>query len=257
MREILIATLAVYKDCITSTNEALIKNWKIIVGSFCLYFALQIVGEIVAPLGIAGGFIYSLAFCACLSLYYSWIYQAVKKSRLDWKDLTEFDIDLFLVVISASFMLFLIDFMTRPVLQDANGLQIKLIVSFAVVFMFNVLPEVIYFKGAQSVYAFSEALKFTKENWIEWYIPFIVMLSPWLLMGSSIYAVLLSFALVSPLLPTVILISGLQFILPVNEILAALIGLVLANWFMIFRGKLFQELESGSRRRRIYLAKQR
>ena len=33
------------------------------------------------------------------------------------------------------------------------------------------------------------------------------------------------------------------------------LGVILGNWFMLFRAHLFNDLESGSRRRRIYQAK--
>ena len=199
----------------------------------------------------------SLFGCACISLHYSWIYQTVKKSRLKWQDLLNFDVDLFWAVISVSFIIFLVNYGMSGLSVDSDGMRIRMLVFFGIVFMFNALPEVVYLKGTQSVYAFSEALRFTKENWIEWYLPFMIMLSPWIILAPHPMLILLKFALVSTLLPTAILIDGLTYMLPSWEYMGPILGLVLANWFMIFRGKLFEELDSGSRRRRIYLAKQR
>ena len=249
-------TLGIYKDCIIAATQALIRNWIIIPASIAVFFLFIFVAQLVAPLGIAGGFILGLLSCALISLYYSWIHEALERGSLKWRGLTEFDMGLFMTVISVSFILFLISYITGPMWRDPGARAVLLVVYLLIVLLFNALPEVTYIHRYESINAFTEAARFTKENWIEWYIPFVVLLAPWIILSSDPVGILQSFALMSPLLPTILLLSGWSYIFPGLGILGPLLGLVVATWFMIFRGKLFQELEKGTRRRRIYLAKQ-
>jgi hypothetical protein len=109
-------------------------------------------------------------------------------------------------------------------------LAVLAIVGVAIFVLFNAVPELIYQSRAASVQLLAASVRFVQENWIEWFIPNI-------LFGVVYY---LSYELV-PVSPEsvlgIVLELGRSFLL---------------FYMMVFRGYLFQGLQSGSRRTRIF-----
>lgn len=259
LSDFLRATLLMYFDAIKLSSRDLWRNWPILVGSVVLYIVYATSVGILSQFGFAGGMVAGLIQIALLCLYYSWISQSVDRERLKFADLVQFDYGLFFNIISVAFILFIVQFILQQLTQGLDATFLILCVQLAIVLVFNAIPEVIHLNRVEGTYALGEAAKFTRDNWIEWYLPLLIIISPWLFYNA--YSVLITLAQSDPLLPPFIIVQGaavvslysgalIKFSLPV-------IALVIANWFMLFRAHLFKALQSGSRRQRIFASRSR
>ena len=249
------ATIQMYVDCIKHATRGFLRNWIVLLASVALCGIFLLSLNLFGRIGMAGGFIIGFISAVLTGQYYSWLSITVDKDRIDLSDLYRINWPMFISVISISFLLFIIYIVTSPMQHGAVGREGILILYLLIVFAFNALPEVTYIRRYESINAFSEALRFTKENWIEWYLPLLILILPFIFIAIDPIAILIQFALISPLLPGVLIISLWSSIF--SPKLGLLLGFLLAHWYMLFRGFLYKELESGSRRRRVYLAKQK
>lgn len=251
------ATLQMYLECAVQASKWLAKNWLVLLASVALFLLFTMSIRLFGGLGLAGGFLLGFISALLTAQYYSWLQSTVDKDRLRLEDFYQIDWPMFISVISVGFLLYLLHWVVSGIAAGMSDRSVILIFYLLIVFAFNAIPEVIYIKRLESVNAFGEALRFTKENWIEWYIPFIILLLPSLIFNPSPVSVLLQFALISPLFPGVMLIGAWSQLFREVPQLGLVIGFIIAHWYMIFRGFLFRDLEGGTRRRRIYLAKQK
>ncbi|MCO6430767.1 MAG: hypothetical protein J5J00_07890 [Deltaproteobacteria bacterium] len=258
LKSSILATLQMYIECVKSASWAVIRNWPMLIGVIAAFFLFEVAVDKLVFFGHAGRFGAGILAAALISVYYLWLAEAASGNTITLKRLPAFDWGLFLSIISVSFILYIIWLVTSPYqMQNAASAAI---INLLIIFLFNAIPESIYLHRSESIAAFSKAINFTKENWIEWYLPFLLLLLPIFLRSSDPIAVLLSFStMLAPLLPATVIIYSWSGVAAqwVPAPLALLCGLVIGNWFMLFRGFLFQELDSGSRRRRMFLAKQR
>ena len=254
LREAVLATIASYKDAALEASRALAKNWLLLIASIGAFALKSFCSALLAPLGMGGGFVLGLVEVALLSCYYSWISEVVRRGKLSVRDFFEFNYGLFICTINTAFILFIATLIIQQLTIGMHAVWVVLCVNLGIFIIFNALPEAIYIHGYNGVQAFSESSRFVRENWIEWYIPLIIFLSPLLLQSPQASLFLLSGA--NPLLPVLTLIqASIEGLGNYVEFLLPFVSLVVATWFMIFRGFLFKDLESGSRRQRIYRAR--
>ncbi len=248
------STLAIYRDAAIEASRGLTRNWVLILGSLIAALIYIISSTLFSNFGMAGGFLSGLIQIALLSLYYSWLSQTVQREKLRFNDLTNFDLSLFFSVISVGFIFFVIEFLISNLITGLNISWILLIVRLGLVIMFNCISEMIYIHRQESTAALLAALEFIKNNWIEWFIPFILISAPLLFMSPT--TLLLALSQTEPLLPGLVILQ--QFLMLSGMIggwLTIVVGIVITHWFVLFRAHLFRELEFGSRRSRIYRAK--
>lgn len=251
------ATALIYADSVKLAAKGLVRNWPILLGSVALFYLFVFSSAFFSQFGFAGGMIAGLIQIAMLTYYYSWIAATVQKERLSFKDLVEFDYSLFFNIISVAFIFFIVQFLLQMLTQGMDADFLLMCVQLGLVLVFNAIPEVVYQHRIESTYALSEAARFTRDNWIEWYLPLLLVILPWLLSNPN--SVLLTLSSSDPLLPPFIVMKGVMISYSTSVFSAALpvLALIVATWFMLFRGFLFQALASGSRRQRIYKSKQR
>ena len=115
-----------------------------------------------------------------------------------------------------------------------NGGLLFALIQVAVYILLNPAPELIYQTRSSGIGVISDSYNFVVENWLEWFLPNIVLT----LAGYCIFNIL---SAISIGLPGVVQI----FIVAVG------MGLCL-SYFMIFRGFLFAELHGSTRRSRAY-----
>lgn len=258
-QDILRATAGIYRDAIVSACRDLFRNWPIVIGSVGIYFIYTISASLLSEFGFAGGMVAGMIQIALLSLYYAWISQSVERERLSFANLIEFDVGLFFNVISVAFILFIAQFVLQQLTQGLDATFLILCVQLAIVLIFNAIPEVVHLHRIESMPALSEAARFTRDNWIEWYAPFLLLISPWLILNPL--SVLLAISGSNPLLPPLLIIQGATVVgfywSPPMQWGLVIIAIVVANWLMLFRAHLFKALESGTRRQRAYRAKSR
>ena len=254
-----IATGKIYRECALKASHCLVSNWRVVAGAVgCLLVFYYTAPRVMQGFGRPGGFIVGLIADALLTLYYGWLSETARGTKLSWKAMWAFDFNIFVSIISVSFILYLVFLFSSPLEHQQGTNYILPLVRLFILFVFNAIPEAIYIHRYDGFAAFTSAATFTKANWIEWYLPFLLLLTPFFVMGNTL-AMLVSFTAIGPLFPAAILVFGWAYILPtaVPPLAAMLVGILVASWYMFFRGFLFTELESGSRRRRIYMAKQR
>lgn len=262
-REIVSATIQMYKGCAVSATKSLYRNLPLLAASVAVYAVFMIAVSFLGGMGMAGGLILGLLNVALLTFYYSWIGECVRKNRIFLKEYLNFDYMLFSAVINAAFILFIASFLLQMLTAGMNAGVILLCVSLGLFIFFNALPETLYIHGYNGAAAFSEAFRFVRDNWIEWFLPLLVFFLPVLI--ASPISMLLMFSTGDPLLPVLKFIQlfslsasslGGAFFPDGFQLLLTLLSLVAGTWFMIFRGFLYLALESGSRRQRAFRARQ-
>jgi len=249
------ASIAMYRDCLDKSLRALFKNWLLLPGLVVLIIGLLIIALFVSslPLGIAGGFIMGISACMALSQYYSWLARSLRLEKLKFKEMFVFDYAVFSSVISVAFLIWILNMLVGFIARDIpNSATFLGMYSLALVLFFNPIPEMAYIKGERDLSAFQSSFYFVRDNWIEWFIPYVLVFG--VLIGLRYDEALSILSASSPLYPFATLFSGFQrtsFSFG-SEYLYFIVVFIFSHWFMMFRSELFQELDSGSRRARIY-----
>ncbi len=251
-------TLNIYLEASTQATKTLFRNWILIPVTLLAYFLFSLIFLSVSGLGIAGGFLAGFFYVAFLSFYYMWLSASVNKERLRLKNLLEFDWSLFSNVMSVGFILWIASMFVRPFASTSETMWIYGCLSLAIFILLNPIPEIIYIRRYDRTYALTYSFNFIKENWIEWFLPLILVFLPLLL--ANPLGLLVSVAGVDgfssgpdPLFPARLIFSKILTYLNTSlGSLAVLIAVILTNWFMLFRGYLFLKLDGSTRRQRAY-----
>lgn len=251
-------TLQTYLLCAKKASGALIKNWPIVPASGLLFIVLYLCLLLFGGLGLAGGFLVGMLQIALLAWYYSWIAAACNNDKLTSRSLLEYDTAMFFQLISVAFILYLISWAAKMLLTGIqNNYLFFISLNLIIVFAFNPVPEVIHEQRLEGMAALGKAAGFCRDNCLEWFAPLVVLFIPAILLFSP-ERVLIFFANSEVLMPfySVQLTTQSLFMNTAPSlVLFVLCLLVAGNWLMIFRGFLFNELESGTRRQRMFKAK--
>lgn len=249
--------LKLYLTCARDAGKNLARNWLILPGMIVLYMLFMFLAALAAPLGILGGFILGLGGIALLSYFYSWIVRSSRQERLTLKKMYQFDQTVFQPLLSAAFLVFILTFPLSLLPNDPQMSLFKASVALILVLVFNALPEVVYVHRQEGFASLKEAANFTITNWIEWYIPFLIILSPWMILigGGGIEGILFLIASGSPIFPPLVLMQTPLVLLPGFPLVGMLLSLVLIAWYMLFRAELFRDLDTGGYRARKFKAK--
>lgn len=243
--------LAVYIDCAKKASRDLIRDWTVIPGMFVLYLGVLFIGQISAPLGMAGGFLMGFAFIAALAYYYQWVRRSLDREKLGFADLKEFDSALFFQVMSIAFIFWIVlDLILGSASAGSGDNTIRLVAQLAAFVLFNAIPEVLYQQRNEGMEALIEAFNFVRDNWLEWFLPFLVVLAAPLILLPPEYMIT-AVASSRPLMPFFIILETWPF--ANSQIVPGLLGavavnaipIVLCHWYMLFRGHLFEAITRG------------
>lgn len=246
-----------YKKAALQANSAFQANLILILASVAAYFALIFAANLLSPAGFVGGFVLGFVHIILLTLYYSWLSAISDRDKLNKDSLLSFDSALFSNIISVAFVLFLLDYFIRPLKTQADVSWFYYCVQLGLFILLNAICEVLYISRLERFDAINRAYTFVRDNWIEWFIPLIIIFIPWLIINPE--GILYALASSDPLLPVLSVVSlsndylRIKFGLPI--VLTTFIAVSIGSWFMIFRGFLYKDLEKSTRRKRIYAAK--
>lgn len=250
--------IKIYSECLKQSISLVTKCWLIVPATIIAFMILIFISRATAGLGMAGGFIAGLFYIAFLTLFYGWLGQAVRKEKIRVESLKEFDWSLFSSLMSVGFILWILNMFVSPFASTKETSWIFASISLALFVLLNAVPEVIYLKRYESMDGLKYSFNFIKENWIEWFLPFVILLAP-LVLGrpvnflASLSGVDPFSAGADPLLPARFIFSQISKMLdPSLGFLGAILALAVTVWFMIFRGMLFLKLDGTSRRQRSY-----
>ena len=221
--------LGIYATCLRKSAERAVRHGLILLTIFAYVALYYGVGFITAPLGIVGGFILGLVLDACLSSALVMVESMVKDQLLSIDDFKRSFGTYFFDVMGVLFVLWIVSLAMTP-LRAAGHIWLVMAVRLSMFILFNPLPELIYAGGYGTTELFAKAYEFIRDNWIEWFVPNI-------LLGIAIWAFLQIDMVASPVGATIL-----------NSIFYAFFF----YFFMIFRGLLFQELHRSSRRMRMF-----
>jgi hypothetical protein len=233
--QILQVTLWMYATALKRSLECVRKNWVVSFAPVVYGIGLSIVGTLVAPLGMIGGFLYSLASSACASSALFLIKNMVESGKTNVSDfLNGFTVYLW-EVIAIGFILWIPMWALATSLASVpNGALIFFLIQLCLYIILNAVPELIYQSRASGLELIGASYNFIVENWIEWLMPNLILFAAGYL--------LLDF------------VGSLFYGLPgfVQLFLYALILGLCLTYFMTFRGFLFAQLYGTTRRSRIY-----
>jgi len=266
MSRLLAETLELYRNAFRKTGQSLARGWMTMVAVVGFGFLLVLAAQIASPLGMAGGFLLGAANALLVGATLSLIEQSISHARvLTIQDILGSVGHYFWDVISIGFILSL-PLMALDLSLQTNpfGQLLSYAVLLLLFLLLNPAPEIIYqVRHDSPLDVFKISYEFVLENWIEWFLPFVLILIPIVLspMGLQSFFSLSSrvgrgagldfFQLL--VLPFTILGSWLDYI-GISPSISWYLGLLftppLAVAMLLFRGHLFASLHGVSRRQR-------
>lgn len=184
----------------------------------------------VSGLGLFAGLASALALSALFSSYLYFVGELVSEARVSVSELGKSFGSYFWAVINVGFVVWLVELlMSLAFARSPKANAIMLIVRFAEFVLLNAVPEVIYRRGTYGGMAtIQRTITFVQANWIEWFIPNLVV-------GAAFW-------------------WGGPFLtgLGVPAVVVGVAGGALFHLVMVFRGFLFEALDSTSHRQRMY-----
>jgi hypothetical protein len=224
-----------YANALRRSWEAASKNWVASFAPVAYGIILAVIASLVAPLGIIGGLLFSLAAQACVSSGLFLIKQMVDGGKADFNDfLNGFTVFIWELLTIAFILWIPLRVLSMGLAGTPNGALIYFLVKLALYVLLNPVPEFIYQTRASGLELIGASYNFIVENWIEWLLPNIVLFALGYLLLDMAEPLLFG-------LPRFVALFAYAF----------LAGLALI-YFMIFRGFLFAQLHGTTRRSRLY-----
>lgn len=224
-----------YANAFWRSWECAVRNWVVSFAPVAYGIILAVIASLMAPLGIVGALLVSLASQACVSSGLFLIKNMVENNKADFNDfLKGFTVFLW-ELLGIAFILWIpLRVLSMGLATAPNGALIYFLIKLALYILLNPVPEFIYQTRASGLELISASYNFIVENWIEWLIPNIVLFA-------------LGYFLLELLKPLLFGLPGF-----VALFLYAFIAGLALTYFMIFRGFLFAQLHGTTRRSRLY-----
>jgi len=229
------ATLWIYGSALRRSWECLTKNWVVSFAPVAYGAILSLTVTLVAPLGIIGGLILGLVSQACASSALHLIRNIVESGKTNFNDFLGGFTVYFWELLTIAFILWIPMRLAWMALASVpNGALIYFMIQVALYILLNPVPEFIYQTRVSGVDLLGASYNFIVENWIEWFMPIIVLTVAGYLALNTLDAVAIG-------------LPGL-----VQSFVSAFSFGLLLTYFMVFRGFLFAELHGTTRRSRLY-----
>jgi hypothetical protein len=262
MTDLVYATLRLYRDAFRATAHSFIRGWLTAVAVVVFAGLMVIATQVAAPLGMLGGFILGAVNALLIGATLNLIQQAISGVRtLTIQDIFGSFGQYFWDVIGVGFILWVpMLLLERGMAANPNGPLIAAAIFLLLFILLNPAPEVIYqVRHDSPLDVIRESYEFVMENWIEWFLPLMIVVAP---LGLSFFLGLssrlgrgagLDFFQVL-ILPFTLLTAWLGYVgvPPEAGWLLVLLTPPVAVAMLMFRGHLFAALHRSSRRQRIY-----
>jgi hypothetical protein len=224
-----------YAVALKRSLDCVSKNWVVSLSPIAYGIVLAIIASIVAPLGLIGGLLFSLASQACVSSGLFLVKNLVDSNKADFNDfLNGFTVYLW-ELLGIAFILWIpLRVLASGLANVPNGELIYFLIKLVLYILLNPVPEFIYQTRTSGLELISASYNFIVENWLEWLIPNILLFAAGYVLLRAIEPLLFG-------LPGFIAIFLYAFV--------AGLGL---TYFMTFRGFLFAQLHGTTRRSRLY-----
>lgn len=228
----LLVYLRLYASCVKLAFQGIAKNLWTLALPVGLFVTFSLLTGVIGQLGLVGGFILGLMLDAVFSCYLYFTGGTVALQKMTLGELKKSFLVYFWSVIGLFFVLFIAKWVLGSVLsRNPQGGTIMTAINLLLLIVLNAAPEVIYTKGTRGgMDTIMTSVKFLQENWIEWFIPNLLILGGAFLFWTRVMWRLPEWSN-----------------LPLGLAAGALFHVV-----MVFRGHLFQELDGSSHRQRMF-----
>lgn len=237
---------------VKKTSKLFIPNWPIALTGFIYIFLNALLVFIIATifrgaiLGIFTGILLTISTSAMISNYLYLLHNILRYGKFTLQDFKNgFKIYLWKIygiLVIGWLASLLLNRIVAPVLHRffPTGI-LSLIINIVILIFLNPLPESIYQKFYSSWETITYAFDFIKENWIEWFVPNIILLAALYFITGRIIFNLFSIHI------------GMNIDFSIYSIFQFLIGQLLFSFTMIYRGVLFDILSTSTRRKRMFM----
>src|SRR6056297_87462 len=234
------------REVLKKTIKAISVNWKIFLVGISYFIFSLLIWRIASLAWILSGLIIAVFQSAVISDFLYLMEKIIKYGHFTMRDFKEgFKVYIwkaYSVLILFWFARYGLNlFFGRAMSASVGGISIWFIIELIAFMALNPLPEVMYQKYNQGFDMISGAFEFVKENWLEWFIPNILI------------AVVLYWMFELAMTPFAA-VSGI-FINGASSVMMIFILIMLPlvfSFFMIYRGFLVRILDRSTRRKRIY-----
>jgi hypothetical protein len=268
MSNLVSATIHLYRQVFYATGRSLAKSWMAMLA--LIVFAVLFLGaaRLVGPLGIAGGFLLGILNALLVGATLRLIEQSLGGARpLRFTDVTESFGHYFWDVIGVGFVLWLPTMLLEMGMQaNPYGQFLSSAFLLLVFILLNPAPEVIYqVRHNSPLDVFKTSYEFVVEHWIEWFLPFAILILPVVLSPSGLQEFFSLSGLVGRgaglnffqiLMLPVTAIGGWLSYVGIDSggqgIILLLLTPPVAMAILLFRGHLFAALHGSSRRQRLF-----
>lgn len=229
------ATLWLYATAAGKAWQSVARNWVVSFAPVAYGMILSAAGSLAAPFGMLGGILLALVSQACVSSGLYLIENIVRVGKTNVDDFAKgFTVYLWELVRIVFILWIPMRIASITLAGVPNGALVFALIQIALYILLNPVPEFIYQTRASGLELIGVSYNFVVENWIEWFVPNIVIT----VVG---YFVLELLGVIASGLPAFLQLFVLTFGF----------GLCL-TYFMVFRGFLFSELNGTTRRARVF-----
>ncbi|AKL94566.1 hypothetical protein CACET_c10630 [Clostridium aceticum] len=242
IKDIFYTNKKIGKTALSST----LKNWPIIFTGLFYSLAGFVLMTILPFFWILGGLVGIIFMSAILSNYLYLIYCIIRKDRLTFQDFKDGFTVYLRKVWGVSFigwvaMLILNTFLMPGFGRGFQPMGLGIIINFLAFALFNALPEAVYQKHYNPWESITYAVAFVRDNWIEWFIPNLVLIGVFYLLTGTLLTGIFNYQV-----PFRLLFSS-------RGIVLYLLGQIWFSYIMVYRGYLFDLLSTSNRRKRLFM----
>lgn len=242
----------IYLRALKNTTRQFVKGWALAPLAVGLYSVSVAVAMVCSGLGLFGQLLAGLVAILLMTAFYSALTRAYEGTAVFSRDLLHIDAPLLSSLVSVGFIFFLATLPINMLAKSDSGPWIQLCVSLGIVIIFNSVIEVIVVHRSEGMAALAHAYQFTVSYWLEWFIPMLILMAPWIISARNL--VLFSVAQTDALMPSYPAFAGLSFFFKQTIGLPWIPGTIGAlccmAWYLLFRLNLFELLDRRPNRLR-------
>lgn len=242
--------IMVQKSILKKSSKSFIKSWPIIFTGIAYTIinmvALLIINKIFAGvLSIVAGLVTAIISSSLISSYLYLLFNIVNYDRITFSNFKEGFSQYLWKVYGVFFIAWLASYLLSAIsrILGNNAGILMIILGFAAFILLNALPETIYQKYYSPGESIKYAFEFIKENWLNWFLPNIILFGGlYLLTGSLILDIFTTHI-------------SFNFDFSIEGLARYIIGQSIFSFAMIYRGHLFKLLSTSTRRKRAFMNK--
>lgn len=236
------------KAVIKRSNKALQNNPGLLLVGAVYLIAVMVVAQLAGMFGIFGGLIMTLFQSAVFSNYLFLMNRIIRVGSFTPEDFQMgFKVyfrKVWVVLLIIWVAQYAVALLSQPfgLFLPAAGL-VTLIANVIAFVVLNPLPETLYQKHLGEMDSFIYAFKFIKENWIDWFVPNVIL-------GGACYGLYYGINMVFSTA-----LSGFPFAVrtSLSIVLIAILVQAILGYMMVYRGFLFEMLSTTTRRKRLFM----